>query len=209
MQALGPDLTISMHSQNIFTASRTYGVYKIPPESGVSTEFLLPFIAAFDPANICRMSVAPGQGETAGNHAGALDYRLNSLNLPAFMIELGTGQRAAPEEVARGIAGYTDAARRLGILPSAPDQTERRLRHITRRGHHPASRGGLFRPSFQPADVVPAGTPLGEVMNLHGHVVERPSFDHDVVVIDIRVDPVVHTGDRLAYLGHEWDEITV
>ena len=46
-------------------------------------------------------------------------------------------------------------------------------------------------------------------MNLHGHVVERPSFDHDVVVIAIRVDPVVHTGDRVAYLGHEWDEITV
>ena len=46
------------------------------------------------------------------NHAGALDYQLNTLNLPAFMIELGTGQRAAPEEVARGIAGYTDWMRR-------------------------------------------------------------------------------------------------
>ena len=209
MHSVSPDLAMSMHSQNTFTASRTHGVYKIPPESAVAADFLLPFIAAFSPANICRMRVEPGQGETAGNHAGALDYQLNTIGVPAFMIELGTGQRADPEEVARGMAGFHDTARRLGVLPGTPAATIRQLRHVTRRGHHAVNRGGLFRPAHKPADLIPAGTPLGDVMDLHGHLIEQPSFDHDVVVIAIRIDPVVNSGDRIAYLAHEWEEITI
>ena len=29
----------------------------------------------------------------------------------------------------------------------------------------------------------------------------------DVIIIGIRVDPVVHTGDRVAYVAYEWTDV--
>jgi predicted deacylase len=206
IRAVAPDLVISMHSQGTHMVSRTYAVYKQPPDAPVTGATLFPYMGGFRPAVVCRMSVERGSGEILGNHAGALDYQLNAIGIPTFMIELGTGQRADPAEVALGLAGYTDVARRLAILPGAPGPAPATLRHVTRRGHVPISSGGLFRASRKPAEFVRAGEPFGEIMNIHGHVVERPALDRDCVIIGIRVDPVVHTGDRVAYVATEWTD---
>jgi len=207
--AIKPDLVISMHAQGTLTASQNYGVYKIPEDCQVTAEFLMSFIADFDPVIICRMNTKPGAGELAGNHAGALDNQLNLVGIPTFMVELGIGQRVLPEDTKNGLMGFERVARRLGILPGGAHKQQRRVRHATKRGHHPILRGGLFRPHHWPTEIIPAGEALGEVMNLHGHVVERPTFDHDVVVIAVRTDPVVHSGDRVAFIAHEWEEIVV
>ena len=209
IRATAPDLVISMHSQGSQSASRTYTVYKQPPGSSVTESALFPFMGAFRPSVACRMSVAPGSGELLGNHAGALDYQLNALGIACFMVELGSGQRADPAEVALGLAGFQDAARRLGIIAGTPQADRFTLRRVIRRGHFPIAKGGLFRPACKAGDIVRAGTPLGEIMNLHGHVVERPTAANDMIIIAIRVDPVVHSGDRIAYVAHEWDEVTV
>ncbi len=207
IRALAPALVISMHTQGTHMTSRTYAVYKQPSGSPVTGATLFPYICAFQPAVVCRMSVEPGSGEILGNHSGALDYQINAIGIPTFMIELGTGQRADPAEIARGVAGYTDVARRLGIVPGAPAPLPATVRHVTRRGHVPVSAGGLFRASRQPAELVRAGEPFGEIMNMHGHVVERPALERDVIIIGIRVDPVVHTGDRVAYVAYEWTDV--
>ena len=207
IRAVGPALVISMHSQSTWTSSKTYAVYKQPPESKVTAQKLFPYMGAFLPSVVCRMSVTPGSGEILGNHAGALDYQLNLLGIPAFMIELGAGQRADPAEVALGIAGFRDAARRLGIVPGAPEPTPRTLRHVTRRGHVPILHGGLFRVACKPGEIVPKGKPLGEIMSIHGHVVERPVAAQDIIIIATRADPVVHSGDRIGYVAYEWTEI--
>lgn len=209
MRAITPDLAISMHSQSVSTASRTYAVYKQPPETSVTEAFLFPFIAGFEPALVCRMSVEPGHGEIVGNHAGALDYQLNLLGIPTFMVELGAGQRADPPEVARGVRGFMDVARRLGIASGTPAPLPATVRRVTRRGHHPIAHGGLFRAACAAGDLVRAGEPLGEIMTLHGRVVESPAPSRDAIVIAIRVDPVVHTGDRVAYLAYEWQDVAL
>lgn len=208
IRAVKPDLVISMHAQGTQNASRTYAVYKQPPESPVKAETLFPYMVGFKPSVVCRMSVTPGSGEILGNHAGAMDYQLNMAGIPTFMIELGTGQRADPNEVALGVAGFTDAARRLGIVEGAPLAGPHTLRHATRRGHFPVAHGGLFRPRQKPGEVVRAGEALGEIMNIHGHVVERPTAPQDLIIIAIRVDPVVHSGDRVGYVAYEWTEVT-
>ena len=209
IRAIAPDLVISMHAQGTQTISRTYAVYKQPPGTTVTEQFLFPFIAAFRPRVACRMSVAPGSGELLGNHAGALDYQLNALGIPTFMVELGNGQRADPAEVALGLAGFDDVARRLGIVAGAPPAGPATLCRVTRRGHFPVAKGGLFRPLQQPGEIVRAGTPLGEIMSIFGHVIERPTAANDVIIIAIRVDPVVHSGDRIAYVAHEWQDVAL
>ena len=208
IRRVAPDLVISMHSQGTPNISKTYAVYKQPPDTSVTEKFLFPFMGAFRPSVACRMSVEPGSGEILGNHAGALDYQLNSIGIPTFMIELGSGQRADPAEVSLGVSGFREVAMRLGILSGAPESRPATLRRVTRRGHLPVSHGGLFRALRKPGELVPAGEPLGEIMNIHGHVVERPVAAQDVIIIAIRVDPVVHTGDRVAYVAYTWDEIS-
>ena len=145
LRALAPDLVISMHSQGTHMVSKTYAVYKQPPGAAVTGAMLFPYIAGFHPAVVCRMSVEPGSGEILGNHSGALDYQLNAIGIPTFMIELGTGQRADPAEIARGVAGFTGVAQRLGIVAGSRAPAPPTLRHVTRRGHVPVFAGGLFR----------------------------------------------------------------
>ena len=207
IKAVAPDLLISMHTQGTHMVSKTYAVYKQPPGAPVTGATLFPYMCGFQPAVVCRMSVEPGSGEILGNHSGALDYQINAIGIPTFMIELGTGQRADPAEVARGVTGFTDVVRRLGIVAGPPAPALDRLRHVTRRGHVPVSAGGLFRALRKPAELVKAGDPFGEIMNMHGHVVERPSLTRDVIIIGIRADPVVHTGDRVAYVAYEWTDV--
>lgn len=201
-----PDLLINMHTQGSQTITRNYTVYKEHPTSTVRPEHLFPYMAAFDPHVACRMSLTPGEGELLGHIGGALDYQLLGINVPAFMVELGVGQRAEAPDVAVAVRGFQDIARRMGILEGEPKKFDRLLR-VTRRGHATVSHGGLFRPSRKPGDVVRAGEPFGEVMNLFGEVVERPALQRDARIIAIRVDPVMHSGDRFGYLAYEWDDV--
>lgn len=207
IRSAASDLVISMHTQGTHMVSKTYAVYKQAAGSCVTGEMLFPYMTGFKPAVVCRMSVEVGSGEILGNHAGALDYQLNALGIPTFMIELGSGQRADAVEIALGIAGYTDVARRLGIIEGAAELLPATIRHVTRRGHVPISQGGLFRRQRNPADLVKSGEPYGSIMDLHGRIVERPSLPRDSIIIGIRVDPVVHTGDRVAYVAQEWNDL--
>lgn len=202
-----PDLLISMHAQGTEADSRLYGVFKLPPESHVGTDAIFPYLRLFDPMVVCRMRVEPGSGEIPGNHGGALDYQAMLHDIPAFMIELGTGQRCHPDDVALGIELFGRVLRRMGIVAGPMPEGASGCPLVTARGHLTVDRGGLFRPACKPGEIVPAGSPLGIVMDLGGRVMETVACDHDLIVIAIRIDPVVHTGDNVAYVAHAWSEI--
>lgn len=199
-----PDLLISMHAQGTEAASKLYGVFKQPPECSVSKEYLLPFLRLFDPFVVCHMRVEPGGGEIPGNHAGALDYQAMAAGIPAFMIELGTGQRAAPADVVFGIQAFTRVACRMKMLEGEDYAGDAATLLVTARGHVMTDDGGLFRPAAAPGEIVPAGKPLGTVMDLTGNPMRDVVQDHDVLIISIRIDPVVHGGDNVAYVAHAW-----
>ena len=67
--------------------------------------------------------------------------------------------------------------------------------HVTRRGHFPVANGGLFRPCQKPGEVVRAGQALGEIMNIHGHVVETPTAPQDLARL-IKTTPLRVVGAR-------------
>lgn len=197
---------VNMHTMSHAFESKPYGVYKLHPKAQVKEAELLRLIAPFRPSVVCRMSVAPGKGELPGNIAGALDYQLLEAGIPAFMIELGGGSRAEAHYIAQGAEGFRGLAQRLGMLEGRPDAPEK-LRRVTRRAHVVFAHGGLFRASKAPGELVRAGEPMGEVTDLWGRVVETMTLPYDLVVIGMRRDPVVHSGDRFAFVGQEWDEV--
>ncbi len=199
-----PDLLISMHAQGTEAMSRVYAVFKQPPESTVEPAALFPYIRLFDPMVVCRMRVEAGSGEIPGNHSGALDYQSMLHNIPAFMIELGTGQRCHPDDVAFGVDRLRGVLQHMGVIEGTHEEGAVESQLVIGRGHLTVDHGGLFRSHRKPGDVVPAGEPIGTTMNLTGNVVEVLTCDHDVLIIAIRIDPVVHTGDNVAYVAHSW-----
>jgi predicted deacylase len=200
-------VVINMHTMSPPFEAKVYAVYKVHPNGKIKENDLLRMIAPFQPTVACRMSVEPAQGELPGNIAGALDYQLASNSIPAYMIELGAGARAVPEDIRQGIEGFTGVARELKMLDGGGGQMK--VRRVTERGHVTFKDGGLFRTTRLPGETVKANEPLGELIDVWGEMVARPSLPRDVVIIGIRRDPVVHSGDRVGFVAYEWSDVTV
>jgi predicted deacylase len=197
---------INMHTNAPSFEGKPYGVYKQHPNGKVPERLLLDYIGGFRPSVTCLMSVLPGRGELLGNIDGALDYQLLAAGIPAFMIELGGGSRAEPHYIKQGLDGMRGVAQQMKMIPGTTPAPERQ-RKVTRRGHVTFNHGGLFRAFKQPGDLVKAGDLLGVVMDMHGEIVEKMSLPYDAIVIAIRRDPVVHTGERFVFVGQEWTDV--
>lgn len=200
------DVVVNLHTMGTTFDADPYAVYKVHPNGKASEELLLSLVAPFAPAVACRMNIAGGTGELPGNLAGALDYQCLDRGQIAFMVELGGGGRLVAEHVEQGILGFNGLARRLGLLPGVAEAPAT-LRQVTKRRHVTCAEGGIFRVRARPTAVVPAGEPLGEVMDLHGVVREQVTLPFDALIIGIRRDPVVHFGDRVAFVAEAWSDV--
>jgi hypothetical protein len=200
------DLVLNLHTLNPLFDAKPYAVYKVHPQSGVDEKRLLALIAQFEPNVACRMDVG-GKGELPGNIAGALDYQCLALGIPSFMVELGGGSRYEPEPVAIAVRGFERIARAMGIANAGAEPQARTVRRVTRRSWVTADHGGLFVPEIAPGAAFDAGTCLGRVTDLHARVVQEARLDNAGIAIALRRDPVVHTGERLAFIANEWGEV--
>lgn len=195
---------INLHTMNPLFDAPPYTVYKHHPDSGISEEQLLAAMACFHPRLACRQDVG-GKGELPGNIAGALDYQCLAAGTLAFMLELGSGSRLQPANVALAEAGFAMLARQMGILGEhTAGERARQLRTVSRRGWITANEGGLFVPRCQAGDRVAEGESIGALLGLDGSLTPVPPFAREGVLIGLRSDPVVHTGERLAFVAWEW-----
>ncbi|WP_409517318.1 M14 family metallopeptidase [Diaphorobacter sp.] len=203
------DVLINLYTMNALFDSRVYAVYKVHPQSPLSELELLRLISVFEPNVACRMDVG-GAGELPGNIAGALDYQCLARGVAAFMLELGGGSRYEAHNVEQAERGFARLAAQLGILPKATaDALPASVRQVTKRGWMTFSHGGLFIPQATAGDTLPAKAVLGHSMDLYGNPVETIALARDGIVIGLRRDPVVHTGERAAFMAHEWKEVTL
>ncbi len=203
------DVLISMHTMNNLFYSDPYAVYKLHPDSGVDEAKLFSMIRHFHPVVACRMNVAPGAGELPGNIPGAIDYQMLARGKPAFMVELGSGSETDEGCVERGVAGLCGVAAEMGMIAAPQRKPADKLCRVTRRTHVMTREGGLFRTANRPAIKVEAGKPLGAICSITGRPMAEPVMPQDVLIIGIRKDPVVHTGDRIAFVALEWTDVSV
>ena len=204
------DTVVNFHTMMPYFASRPYAVYKNVGGEEQSEEALLRAMALFGPVAACRMNVTPTGNELPGNIAGALDYQCLKRGKLAFMIELGIGSRQEPAYIRQGVEGLRRLVAHMGLSPSNRDAEAAPggVRRVTRRTHVLCREGGLFRQGAQPGDKLPAGELLGRIHSACGDTVEEIRFNQDVIVIGVRNDPVVHTGDRVGFVALEWDDVT-
>lgn len=200
------DVVISLHTMNPLFDARPYSVYKVHPGSGFTEDEALAAMAHFHPHLACRQKVS-GEGELPGNIGGGLDYQCLAAGILAFMLELGTGSRLQEDNVALARNGFRSLAQRMGIVPGKIDAPAPELRRVTSRGWITADEGGLFLPRTRAGELVEAGESIGDLMRLDGSTTAVRPFDRPGVLIGLRCDPVVHTGERLAFVAWQWDQI--
>ena len=61
---------------------------------------------------------------------------------------------------------------------------------------------------FRAGDLVREGHSIGDLMTMDGAVTPVTSFARDGILIGLRSDPVVHTGERLAFVAWDWADMT-
>jgi predicted deacylase len=201
------DVLLSLHAIGAEMDAVPYCVYKLHANGRIAEGELLSLIACFRPSVACRQDVAAAGTELPGNIAGALDYQMLALGKPAFNVEIGCAARLQPELIDRAVAGLRRVAGQCGLLPVSARPGER-LRRVTRRAQISCSHGGIFRPRCRPGEVIGAGVGAGEIVDLYGDTLEKISFAQDVIVIALRQEPVVHSGDRVLFVAQEWDEVS-
>ncbi|HEX2113378.1 MAG TPA: M14 family metallopeptidase [Alphaproteobacteria bacterium] len=197
---------INFHTMNPYFGSDPYVVYKVSSDAA-SEATILSAAAAFEPFVACRMPVQGG-AELPGNVAGALDYQASSAGAMAFMVELGGGSRQEPAFIEQGVRGLQRLSQAIGLLPSRPEP-ERKVIRVSARRHVMCRNGGLFRQHERAGRILEPGTVVGTIENVWGETIEDVSFPYAVALIGVRNDPVVHSGDRVAFVGTRWDEVFV
>jgi len=120
------------------------------------------------------------------------------------MLELGRGNAYQPENVAVAEDGFRGLAQHLGILEGPARSTPQTLRTVSRRGWITAGEGGMFVPRTRAGELVRAGESIGDLYRFDGSVTPVAPFTRDGILIGLRNDPVVHTGERLAFVAWEW-----
>lgn len=199
------DVLVNIHTMGPFLDACNYAVYKVLPDVADELD-QLSLIALLEPRVACRMDVG-GAGELPGNIAGALDYQLMRLGKQAFMLEVGAGGRLDRAAVDKAIAGLLRLARATGTTVGTPPDVPGSICRVTRRTHVTCAEGGFFHALAAPGQVVPAAGSLGEVYNVYGDLIETVTLPVPVTVIGLRRDPVVHTGDRVAFVATEWSDV--
>ncbi|MGO4303344.1 M14 family metallopeptidase [Cupriavidus sp. RAF12] len=203
------DVLINLHTMNPLFDARPYTVYKVHPGSRVTEAEVMAAMAPFHPHVACQQDVG-GKGELPGNISGALDYQCLASGICAFMLELGGGSRYEPDNIAVAETGFHGLAVQMGILDGDPVRpAARTLRRVTRRGWITADEGGLFVPATRAGDLVRAGASIGDTLRLDASLTPIAPLARDGVLIGLRSDPVVHTGERLAFVAWEWDTVSV
>lgn len=194
---------ISFHTMATPYRANPYSVRKIIP--GVSdsvNEVSEGMQRAFGVVTNCVVDLRGDTNELPGVTSGALDITCMKDGIPAFMGEMGQGGKVENEYVEAAKKGILNVMRYLKMLDGPVEKPDRQVL-ITKRRFLRSDKGGMIRMNVKSGDEVKAGESL---LDLHYYGDEMESYParSDCYVIGVRENPVVSTGDRVAFVGTEW-----
>ena len=197
---------ISFHTVGSYFSAEPYTVYKYAPGASQDMKDTVEKMAlAFSVRLNCRVDLATATGEIAGGVAGALDVACSSNGIPAFMAEIGSGGQFQEDAIRTGVDGVRSVMRTLGMEKGDPTLRAGQIR-VTKRAFVYSDHAGFLSDPVAPGVTVAKGEPLAKVVDFFDEIglVLAP---HTAQVIMIRKEPVLHIGDRVAFVGLEWEPI--
>ncbi len=144
-------------------------------------------------------------GTTPTLHGRSLSVARDA-NVPAIYVEHGGGGTYDPAKVADLVAGCANVMAELGMLAHHPHPASR-VGHVVEddrehSGHlqinHPSPSAGFFEPAVALGQMIEAGEPLGEVIDLLGEAPVSAVASHSGIVAVLRSFRSVNAGDSLA-----------
>jgi predicted deacylase len=198
---------IDFHTMGHVFSATPYTVSKIVPGASketINTAFR--FARSFGVYPNCHLNLATAGGELPGTTSGSIDILCMKNNIPCFMAEMGGGGRWDEKIINTIVEGIDNSMNYLGLLKDEFKKPEKQL-IITGRHFIRSNRGGLVRMAVEPGQLVRKGEKLASIFDFWEER-EQLIADKDMFMIATRFEPVVSTGDRMGFVGYEWQELT-
>ena len=194
---------ISFHTMATPYKAEPYSVRKLVP--GVSEEVnqvAERMQRSFGVVTNCLVNLCGSTNELPGVTSGALDITCLKDGIPAFMGEMGQGGKIERRYVEAGKTGIRNVMITLGMLEGEVQKPQRQVL-ITKRRFLRSNEGGFITMNVAPGDEVKAGESLLDI-HYYGDEIGSYPAPADCYIIGTRENPVVSTGDRIAFVGTEW-----
>lgn len=204
------DYLLSMHSQATKYSGNPYTVFKkVPGADPQITKTIREMALAFGVRPNCLVDLETAAGELHGVTSGALDITCIRAGIPAFMAELGPGGRFTRPFIDQTKTGFSNVLKYLKMLDGEPVPCPEKQILITKRTFLRSPWGGMLKENrVKPGDVIRKG----EVMaSFHYFTDETWNYEtpFDCFIINAREHPVMNTGERIAFVGTQWEDLEV
>lgn len=154
----------------------------------------------------CVVDIATCAGELPGVTSGALDITCHNDGIPAFMAEMGCGAMLEESSIEAAQRGALNVMAYIGMCSHKIERPRRQL-FIAKRKFLRFNSGGLLGGiHVQPGDIAEKGQLIAET-HFFGDTTESYFADQDYYIIAARRHPVIHTGERIAFVGCEWEDV--
>jgi predicted deacylase len=138
-----------------------------------------------------------------GPSPGTTTTAAASLGIPAVLGEVGGQGRWPAEDVALHAAGFRRVLKTAGVLADAPATPRHDTQVLPHEAWLRATSTGYWHPAVEVGQTLAAGTPVGEVRDAFGAVLERPTSPVDGVIIFLVTSLAMNAGDPLLALAGE------
>lgn len=152
----------------------------------------------------CLVDLTKKTNELPGVTHGALDITCLQDGIPAFMGEMGQGGRIEELYVNAAKNGIRNVMAYLGILHCTIQKAQNQV-VITNRKFIRSDEGGFLQAIVKPGTKVKKDDSIATI-HYFGDEVSDYCVKQDSYIIGIRDNPIVFTGERVAFIGTEWHE---
>jgi predicted deacylase len=197
---------INFHTAATPYNASPYTVYKVVPGAKPELNQEVEKLArTFGVYGNCRVDISTAKGELPGGLYGALDVNCTLQGIPAFMAEVGSGGKFEEENIAAAERGIKNIMKYLKMIPGEIEVPPIQI-IITKRRFLYCNKGGFLIMEVKPGEVLSKGENIAHIIDFFSEI-EILEAKEKAYIIQARVNPIVHTGDRVAFLGLEWEQV--
>lgn len=192
---------INFHTLGSYYFGKPYTVFKAIP--GVKAKIVKrseEIAKIFGVYLNCKVDISKIKNELPGSLVSALDVNCILNDIPAFMAEIGSGGRFESDNVKIAVNGIKNVMKYLDMMPGEPNIIKKQV-ILKKRKFIRCNYAGLVKMYTQPYDFIKKGERIAQIIDLYFNIKEEILATKDVYILGTRFNPVVDTGDRIAFVG--------
>jgi len=196
---------INFHTHATSYSAVPYVVFKSVPDAKLQVNHETEKVARiFGVLANCRVDIGTARGEQpSGPLFGGLDVNCMLNGIPAFMAEMGGGGRFERENIEVAKKGIKNVMKYLKMIPGEPEAAHEQYIFRSRKFLY-SNRAGLAIMAVKPGDILNPGEKIAHIMDFFSELEVLRAKERSYI-LGARVNPVIHTGERVALLGLDWE----